>query len=110
MEIGILIKSHTDIILINSIDFMVENSYAFDGLVGGAVVGIFIGAIKGQTTETGFLNGAGIGAVTGAIAAIQLLEPPAAIDCEPLPKVHNAICTMQYFAERYVIYVLVKCT
>lgn len=55
--------------------------------LGGAVVGIFIGAIKGQTTETGFLNGAGIGAVTGAIAAIQLLEPPAAIDCEPLPKV-----------------------
>ena len=89
---------------------MVENSYAFDGLVGGAVVGIFIGAIKGQTTETGFLNGAGIGAVTGAIAAIQLLEPPAATDCEPLSKVHNAIFTMQYFVVRHVIYVLVKGT
>ncbi|GMY31259.1 NEP1-interacting protein-like 1 [Fagus crenata] len=45
--------------------------------LGGAIVGIFIGAIKGQTTETGFLNGAGIGALTGAIAAIQLLEPAA---------------------------------
>jgi len=40
-------------------------------------VGIFVGAIKGQTTETGFLNGAGIGAVTGALAA----------DCESLSKV-----------------------
>jgi hypothetical protein len=48
-------------------------------------VGIFVGAIKGQTTETGFLNGAGIGAVTGALAAIQLLE--SAADCESLSKV-----------------------
>ena len=60
-------------------------SNAFHGLVGGAIVGIFIGAIKGQTTETGFLNGAGIGALTGAIAAIQLLEPAA--DGESLSKV-----------------------
>lgn len=55
------------------------------GFVGGAIVGIFVGAIKGQTTETGFLNGAGIGAVTGALAAIQLLE--SAADCESLSKV-----------------------
>ncbi|XP_062168537.1 NEP1-interacting protein 1 [Alnus glutinosa] len=53
--------------------------------LGGAIVGIFVGAIKGQTTETGFLNGAGIGAVTGALAAIQLLE--SAADCESLSKV-----------------------
>ncbi|XVF77441.1 hypothetical protein PTKIN_Ptkin14bG0043300 [Pterospermum kingtungense] len=30
--------------------------------------------MKGQTTETGFFRGAGIGAVTGAITAVQLLE------------------------------------
>lgn len=57
----------------------------FSLIVGGALVGIFVGAIKGQTTETGFLNGAGIGAVTGALAAIQLLE--SAADCESLSKV-----------------------
>ncbi|XP_040989738.1 NEP1-interacting protein-like 1 [Juglans microcarpa x Juglans regia] len=52
--------------------------------LGGAIVGVFVGAIKGQTTETGFLNGAGIGAVTGAIAGIHLLE--SAADCESLSK------------------------
>lgn len=55
------------------------------GFVGGAMVGVFVGAIKGQTTETGFLNGAGIGAVTGAFAGIHLLE--SAADCESLSKV-----------------------
>lgn len=49
------------------------------------MVGVFVGAIKGQTTETGFLNGAGIGAVTGAFAGIHLLESGA--DCESLSKV-----------------------
>ncbi|XP_065864608.1 NEP1-interacting protein 1 isoform X2 [Euphorbia lathyris] len=42
--------------------------------LGGAVVGIIIGAMKGQTTETGFLRGSGIGAVAGAITAIQLMD------------------------------------
>uniref|UniRef100_A0A5B6ZLD9 Putative NEP1-interacting protein-like 1 n=1 Tax=Davidia involucrata TaxID=16924 RepID=A0A5B6ZLD9_DAVIN len=42
--------------------------------LGGATVGIITGAIKGQTTETGFLRGAGIGAVAGAITAVQLME------------------------------------
>lgn len=55
------------------------------GFVGGAMVGIFIGVIKGQTTETGFLNGAVIGAVTGALSGIQLLE--SAADSESLSKV-----------------------
>ncbi|XP_026390315.1 NEP1-interacting protein 1-like isoform X1 [Papaver somniferum] len=31
-------------------------------------------AITGQTTETGFVRGAGIGAVAGAIVAVELLE------------------------------------
>ncbi|XP_059664168.1 NEP1-interacting protein-like 2 [Cornus florida] len=44
------------------------------GISGGASVGTITGAIKGQTTETGFLHGAGIGAVTGAITAVQLME------------------------------------
>ncbi|XP_052178506.1 NEP1-interacting protein-like 1 [Diospyros lotus] len=41
---------------------------------GGAFVGLVCGAIKGQTTETGFVRGAEIGAVAGAITALQLTE------------------------------------
>ncbi|GAV72924.1 zf-RING_2 domain-containing protein [Cephalotus follicularis] len=41
--------------------------------LGGVIVGTVIGAMKGQTTETGFLRGAGIGAVTGGITAVQLV-------------------------------------
>ncbi|XP_021671950.1 NEP1-interacting protein 2 [Hevea brasiliensis] len=52
--------------------------------LGGAAVGTVIGAMKGQTTETGFLRGSGIGAVAGAITAVQLLESVA--DGEPLSK------------------------
>lgn len=54
---------------------------------GGAIVGTIFGAMKGQTTETGFLHGAGIGAVAGAITALQLLE--SAADGESLSKVIN---------------------
>ncbi|KAA8523678.1 hypothetical protein F0562_010101 [Nyssa sinensis] len=50
--------------------------------LGGATVGIFTGAIKGQTTETGFLRGAGIGAMAGAITAVQLM-----VHGEPFSKV-----------------------
>ncbi|KAF2288763.1 hypothetical protein GH714_012300 [Hevea brasiliensis] len=49
--------------------------------LGGAAVGTVIGAMKGQTTEVGFLRGSGIGAVAGAI---QLLESVS--DGEPLSK------------------------
>lgn len=42
--------------------------------LGGSIVGTVVGAMKGQTTETGFFRGAGIGAVAGAITAVQLLE------------------------------------
>jgi len=37
-------------------------------------MGIIAGAICGQTTEAGFLDGACKGAVTGAIAALELLN------------------------------------
>ncbi|KAG8637022.1 NEP1-interacting protein 1 isoform X1 [Manihot esculenta] len=53
--------------------------------LGGAAVGTVIGAMKGQTTEIGFLRGSGIGAVAGAITAVQLLESVS--DGEPLSKV-----------------------
>ncbi|XP_044491579.1 NEP1-interacting protein-like 1 [Mangifera indica] len=52
--------------------------------LGGAIVGTIVGAMKGQTTETGFLHGSGIGAVAGAITAVQLLE--SAADGESLSK------------------------
>ncbi|KAJ6727894.1 RING/U-BOX SUPERFAMILY PROTEIN [Salix koriyanagi] len=52
---------------------------------GGALVGSIIGAIEGQTTETGFLRGSGVGAITGAVTSVQLLE--SMIDGEPLSKV-----------------------
>lgn len=48
-------------------------------------MGTISGAIKGQTTETGFLRGSGIGAVAGAITAVQLLESRA--HGEPFSKV-----------------------
>ncbi|KAF6168104.1 hypothetical protein GIB67_011489 [Kingdonia uniflora] len=59
--------------------FSVLKKSVFAGLtcmfsLGGAVVGTISGAITGQTTETGFCRGAGIGAVAGAIVAIELLE------------------------------------
>ncbi|XP_019055211.1 PREDICTED: NEP1-interacting protein 1-like [Nelumbo nucifera] len=42
--------------------------------LGGALVGTITGAVKGQTTETGFFRGAGIGAISGAVLAVELLE------------------------------------
>ncbi|KAJ6724274.1 RING/U-BOX SUPERFAMILY PROTEIN [Salix viminalis] len=41
--------------------------------------------MEGQTTETGFLRGSGVGAVAGAVTSVQLLE--SMIDGEPLSKV-----------------------
>lgn len=48
-------------------------------------MGTIHGAIKGQTTETGFLKGAIIGGLAGAVAAIQLLD--STVDGEPFSKV-----------------------
>lgn len=70
------------------------------GSVGGAIVGTILGAIKGQTTETGFLKGAGIGGLTGAIAAIQLLD--SAVDGEPLSKV-IALATVMCISARKTV-------
>ncbi|KAL5577762.1 hypothetical protein UlMin_019461 [Ulmus minor] len=52
--------------------------------LGGGMVGTIHGAIKGQTTETGFFKGAVIGGLAGAIAAVQLLD--FTVDGEPLSK------------------------
>ncbi|KAK1427477.1 hypothetical protein QVD17_16163 [Tagetes erecta] len=41
---------------------------------GGAVIGIITGAIKGQTMESGFVRGAGVGALSGAIVALQVVD------------------------------------
>ncbi|CAL5392841.1 unnamed protein product [Camellia sinensis] len=54
--------------------------------LGGAGVGTITGAIKGQTTETGFVRGAAIGAVAGAVTAVQLMELTVH-DGEPFSKV-----------------------
>ncbi|CAA0833653.1 RING/U-box superfamily protein [Striga hermonthica] len=40
----------------------------------GATIGSFTGAIKGQTTETGIFRGFVVGAVAGAITAVELLD------------------------------------
>ncbi|CDP05757.1 unnamed protein product [Coffea canephora] len=58
---------------------------------GGATVGTISGAIKGQTTETGLFRGAGVGAVAGAITAVQLLE--LMVNGEPFSKV-ALICSL----------------
>ncbi|KAK1326193.1 hypothetical protein QJS10_CPA01g00898 [Acorus calamus] len=42
--------------------------------IGGAVVGLVSGALKGQTTETGLLRGASVGLVAGAVVSVELLE------------------------------------
>lgn len=59
--------------------------------LGGATVGTLSGAIKGQTTETGLFRGAGVGAVAGAITAVQLLE--LMVNGEPFSKV-ALICSL----------------
>ncbi|XP_073047903.1 NEP1-interacting protein 1-like [Primulina eburnea] len=53
--------------------------------LGGASVGSISGALKGQTTETGFLRGVGVGAVTGAFTGVQLME--IILNGEPFSKV-----------------------
>ncbi|KAJ7963822.1 RING/U-box superfamily protein, putative isoform 1 [Quillaja saponaria] len=53
--------------------------------LGGSITGTVVGAIKGQTTEMGILDGAGRGAVTGAIAAIEMMDTT--VDDESLTKV-----------------------
>ncbi|CAI0382745.1 unnamed protein product [Linum tenue] len=67
--------------------------------LGGAAVGTVVGAMKGQTTETGFLRGSIIGAVAGAITSVQLLESIA--DGEPLSKVAllNSVVNGKVFME-----------
>ncbi|KAM0040302.1 putative transcription factor C2H2 family [Helianthus debilis subsp. tardiflorus] len=52
----------------------------------GALIGIITGAIKGQATETGMLRGAGAGAVSGAIVALQAVDMIA--NGEPFSKVY----------------------
>jgi len=58
-------------------------------------VGTIAGGIKGQTTESGFLDGAGKGAITGAIAALELINFDY-VD-EPLSKV---MLLVPYFENR----------
>lgn len=67
--------------------------------VGGAIVGIITGALKGQTTETGLVRGAGIGAVTGAVTAVQLLE--LMVDGESLSKVLTLYATFFFWNINY---------
>ncbi|KAG6483836.1 hypothetical protein ZIOFF_060536 [Zingiber officinale] len=52
--------------------------------VGGSMVGLVSGALKGQTTETGILRGAGIGAIAGALVSVDFLE--SCLRGEVLPK------------------------
>ncbi|XP_011097880.1 NEP1-interacting protein 1 [Sesamum indicum] len=59
--------------------------------LGGAAIGAVTGAIKGQTTETGFVRGFGVGAVAGAVTGVQLMELMA--NGEPFSKV-ALICSL----------------
>ncbi|PWA34488.1 RING/U-box superfamily protein [Artemisia annua] len=62
--------------------FMASMTCAF--ACGGGLVGIIMGAIKGQTTETGLVRGSCVGAITGAITALQIMDMMA--DGEPFSK------------------------
>ncbi|XP_003617542.3 NEP1-interacting protein 1 [Medicago truncatula] len=55
--------------------------------LGGSIIGTITGAIKGQTTEVGFLDGAGKGAIAGAIAAIEFMSFAYVAVGEPFSKV-----------------------
>ncbi|XP_051126134.1 NEP1-interacting protein 2-like [Andrographis paniculata] len=59
--------------------------------LGGAAIGVISGALKGQTTETGFLRGFGVGAVAGAVTGVQLME--LILNGEPFSKV-ALICSL----------------
>ncbi|CAI9784199.1 unnamed protein product [Fraxinus pennsylvanica] len=59
--------------------------------LGGATVGAITGGLKGQTTETGFSRGVGVGTVAGAITGVQLME--LIVNGEPFSKV-ALICSL----------------
>ncbi|KAI4308004.1 hypothetical protein L6164_031123 [Bauhinia variegata] len=61
-------------VIMKSVDRILFAAFACFLALGGFVMGTIIGGIKGQTSEAGFLDGAGKGAVTGAIAALELLD------------------------------------
>lgn len=65
---------------------------------GGALVGIIMGAINGQTTETGLVRGSFVGAITGAITALQLMDMMA--NGEPFSKVFTHTCL--FFLMKFV--------
>ncbi|KAL3639966.1 hypothetical protein CASFOL_014934 [Castilleja foliolosa] len=59
--------------------------------LGGAAIGSITGTIKGHTTEMGLSRGFGVGAVAGAITAVQLMDLIAT--GEPFSKV-SLICSL----------------
>ncbi|KAL2523700.1 RING/U-box superfamily protein [Abeliophyllum distichum] len=60
--------------------------------LGGVAIGVIAGAIKGQTTETGFLRGAGVGAMAGVLTALQFTE--LIVNGEPFSKVALISCSL----------------
>lgn len=48
--------------------------YLFVLAAVGSLVGIFIGAFMGMSTESGMFRGAGVGAVSGAVFSIEAVE------------------------------------
>ncbi|KAD2132545.1 hypothetical protein E3N88_41791 [Mikania micrantha] len=67
--------------------------------LGGATVGVIAGTIHGPTTETGLVRGACVGAVAGAITALQLMDM--IINGEPFSKISflYSLVNGQVFAE-----------
>ncbi|XP_028796750.1 NEP1-interacting protein-like 2 [Neltuma alba] len=55
--------------------------------LGGSIVGMIMGGMKGQRSEAGILDGAGKGAVSGAIAAVELLDFAVHHHHQPVSKV-----------------------
>ncbi|KAK9057061.1 hypothetical protein SSX86_024428 [Deinandra increscens subsp. villosa] len=74
-----------DLTLLNLTNRLFTALSTFAFAFGGAAIGTVTGAIKGQTTETGFVRGAGVGAVTGAITALQVMDM--VVNGEPFSKV-----------------------
>lgn len=67
----ILLQTYDEFQFVHVVIFF---STSFVLIAVGSLVGIFIGAFMGMSTESGMLRGAGVGAVSGAVFSIEAVE------------------------------------
>jgi uncharacterized membrane protein len=73
--------------------FVDENSYTYMLCCAvGAILGAITGALIGLATESGLVRGAGIGAISGAVVSMEVVERSMAI----LPSHGSGIWSVLY--------------